>query len=117
LGMLALSGVAVNDALVLMDFVNKHRRAGHGLVASVLRAGSVRMRPVLITSLTTIGGLTPLAFFSTGQAKFLAPMAKALIFGMLSATVMTLVLVPVGFLLLMDIRRGLRRFFGRSQVA
>ncbi|MDP6850969.1 MAG: efflux RND transporter permease subunit, partial [Planctomycetota bacterium] len=108
LGMLALSGIAVNDALVLMDFINQHRRSGHGLVASVLRAGSVRMRPVLITSMTTISGLTPLAFFSTGQAKFLAPMAKALIFGMVSATLMTLVLVPIGFLLLADIRQGLR---------
>ncbi|PCH83680.1 MAG: hypothetical protein COB96_00275, partial [Planctomycetota bacterium] len=114
LGMLALSGVAVNDALVLMDFINKHRRLGHGLVASVLRAGSVRMRPVLITSMTTIGGLTPLAFFSSGQAKFLAPMAKAMVFGMVSATLMTLILVPVGYLLLHDVKRGLRRAFRRT---
>ncbi len=109
LGMLALSGVAVNDALVLMDFVNQHRRLGHGTMASVLRAGSVRMRPVLITSLTTIGGLTPLAFFASGQAKFLAPMAKAMVFGMISATLMTLILVPVGYLLLHDVKKFCRK--------
>ncbi|KAA3607795.1 MAG: AcrB/AcrD/AcrF family protein [Planctomycetota bacterium] len=105
LGVLALSGVAVNDALVLVDFINKHRQEGHGLLASVLRAGAVRMRPVLITSMTTIGGLIPLAFFSSGQAKFLSPMAQSLIFGMVTATLMTLILVPCGYLILNDWRR------------
>ena len=108
LGVLALTGVAVNDALVLVDFVNQHRREGHSVLESVKRAGSVRMRPVIITSMTTIGGLLPLAFFSSGQARFLAPMAMALVFGMFSATLMTLILVPVGYMILEDIKR-----FGR----
>lgn len=108
LGVLALSGVAVNDALVLVDFINQHRREGHSVLESVKRAGAVRMRPVVITSMTTIGGLLPLAFFSSGQARFLAPMAMALVFGMVSATLMTLVLVPVGYLILEDVKR-----FGR----
>lgn len=108
LGVLALSGVAVNDALVLVDFINQHRREGHSVLESVKRAGAVRMRPVVITSMTTIGGLLPLAFFSSGQARFLAPMAMALVFGMVSATLMTLVLVPVGYMILEDVKR-----FGR----
>jgi multidrug efflux pump subunit AcrB len=120
LGVLALSGVAVNDALVLVDFVNQHRREGHDLVESVKRAGAVRMRPVIITSLTTIGGLAPLAFFASGQARFLSPMAMALVFGMVSATLMTLILVPVGCLVLEDIKnlgRRLRGFTRRRSVS
>lgn len=109
LGLLALCGVAVNDALVLVDFINAQRRAGHALVVSVLRAGSVRMRPVLITSLTTIGGLAPLAFFASGQARFLSPMAQALIFGMITSTLMTLLLVPAGYLVMEDFVRLLRK--------
>jgi hydrophobic/amphiphilic exporter-1 (mainly G- bacteria), HAE1 family len=116
LGVLALSGVAVNDALVLVDFVNQHRREGHDLVESVKRAGAVRMRPVIITSLTTIGGLTPLAFFASGQARFLSPMAMALVFGMVSATLMTLILVPVGCLILEDIKGLGRRLRGTSRL-
>lgn len=115
LGVLALSGVAVNDALVLVDFVNQHRRAGHDLHESVKRAGAVRMRPVIITSLTTIGGLAPLAFFASGQARFLSPMAMALVFGMVSATLMTLILVPVACLVLEDIKQLGRRWFGLSR--
>ncbi|MCH2111558.1 MAG: efflux RND transporter permease subunit, partial [Planctomycetes bacterium] len=112
LGGLALTGIAVNDALVLVDFIRRHRLEGHGRLAAVLRAGTVRMRPVLITSITTIGGLMPLAFFSTGQARFLAPMAKAMVFGMLSATLMTLLLIPVGYLLLGDVRKVVFRMLG-----
>ncbi len=114
LGVLALSGVAVNDALVLIDFINQHRRQGHGLIESVHKAGAVRMRPVLITSLTTIGGLIPLAFFASGQAKFLSPMALSLVFGMVSATAMTLVLVPVLYVILHDFHRLAERITGRS---
>jgi len=102
LGMMALVGVAVNDALVLQDFINQHRRKGNAMISSVLRAGSVRMRPVLLTSLTTIGGLMPLAFFASGQARFLAPMALALVFGMVSATLMTLILIPSSYVILED---------------
>ena len=116
LGVLALSGVAVNDALVLVDFVNQHRREGHDLVESVKRAGAVRMRPVIITSLTTIGGLAPLAFFASGQARFLSPMAMALVFGMVSATLMTLILVPVACVVLEDLKSLGRRVLGLSRL-
>jgi len=115
LGVLALTGVAVNDALVLVDFANQHRREGNGVRESIFRAGAVRMRPVLITSLTTIGGLVPLAFFASGQAKFLSPMAMSLVFGMVSATLMTLVLVPAGYLILHDIKALPARLFSRRQ--
>lgn len=113
LGLLALSGVAVNDALVLVDFINHERAEGKDPLTAVLNAGAVRMRPVLITSLTTIGGLTPLAFFASGQARFLSPMAQSLIFGMITATFMTLLLVPAAYLVLEDGVRLARRVFGR----
>ncbi|RMH03628.1 MAG: efflux RND transporter permease subunit [Planctomycetota bacterium] len=117
LGLMALSGVAVNDSLVLVDFINQQRAAGVGVAAAVRRAGSVRMRPVLITSLTTIGGLTPLAFFASGQARFLSPMAQALIFGMISSTLMTLLLVPAGYLVLEDLKAAAARLLGRRPAA
>ncbi len=109
LGVLALMGVAVNDALVLVDFSNSLRLKGLSPTRAILRAGEVRMRPVLITSLTTIGGLTPLAFFATGQANFLSPMAKGIVFGMTTATLMTLLLVPAGILVLEDVKGFFRR--------
>ena len=115
LGLLALSGVAVNDALVLVDFVNRQRAEGKDALTAVLNAGAVRMRPVLITSMTTIGGLTPLAFFASGQARFLSPMAQALIFGMITATLMTLLLVPTTYLVMEDGVRLLRQVFRRGK--
>jgi multidrug efflux pump subunit AcrB len=104
MGVLALSGVVVNDSLVLVDFVNKKRSQGMALFDAVFAAGGRRFRPVLLTSLTTFVGLMPLLFEKSTQAQFLIPMAVSLGFGILFATVITLFLVPVNYLIMEDFK-------------
>jgi multidrug efflux pump subunit AcrB len=104
MGVLALSGVVVNDSLVLVDFVNKKRNQGMALFDAVFAAGGRRFRPVLLTSLTTFVGLMPLLFEKSTQAQFLIPMAVSLGFGILFATVITLFLVPVNYLIMEDFK-------------
>ncbi|WP_111977979.1 efflux RND transporter permease subunit [Algibacillus agarilyticus] len=100
LGMMALIGVVVNDSLVLVDYINKKRLESDGLMQAVLMAGAARFRPVMLTSLTTFIGLMPLLFEQQTQAQFLIPMAVSLGFGILFATLITLILVPVNYILL-----------------
>ncbi len=99
LGMMALVGVVVNDSLVLVDFINNHKKS-IGLHEAILKAGVARFRPVMLTSLTTFIGLAPLLFEQSTQAQFLIPMAVSLGFGILFATFITLLLVPVNYLLM-----------------
>ncbi|MEP1446370.1 MAG: efflux RND transporter permease subunit [Paraglaciecola sp.] len=99
LGMLALVGVVVNDSLVLVDFINKKRLEGGTLMDAVLVAGASRFRPIMLTSLTTFIGLMPLLFEKSTQAQFLIPMAVSLGFGILFATFITLILVPINYML------------------
>ncbi|WP_143872627.1 efflux RND transporter permease subunit [Catenovulum sediminis] len=98
LGLLALLGVVVNDSLVLVDYIGKMRKAGEDVYSAVLTAGAARFRPVLLTSLTTFIGLMPLLFEKSTQAQFLIPMAVSLGFGIIFATFITLLLVPVNYL-------------------
>jgi multidrug efflux pump subunit AcrB len=109
MGMLALAGVVVNDSLVLVDWINRRRREGMALVDAVRVAGAARFRPILLTSLTTFVGLLPLIFEKSTQAQFLIPMAVSLGFGILYATLLTLILVPVAYLILEDMLRPFRR--------
>ncbi len=109
LGMLALTGVVVNDSLVLVDYINKRRREGMALIDAVRKAGGARFRPILLTSLTTFAGLLPLMFEKSTQAQFLIPMAVSLGYGILFATLLSLVLVPVSYLVLEDIKRVIRK--------
>jgi len=105
LGIMALIGVVVNDSLVLVDFINKRRMAGAALIEAVLTAGQSRFRPVMLTSLTTFIGLMPLLFEKATQAQFLIPMAVSLGFGIIFATIITLILVPVNYLLVEDVKK------------
>ena len=109
-GIVALSGVVINDSLLLIDYVNVRRRAGDGLYEALLQAGRRRFRPILLTSLTTFFGLAPMILETSMQAKFLIPMAISLGFGILFATGITLLLIPSLYMVLEDIRRflGLR---------
>jgi multidrug efflux pump subunit AcrB len=110
LGLMALTGVVINDSLVLVDFINqRHRTGGESLYSAVKRAGVVRFRPVMLTSLTTFIGLTPLLMDQSSSAQFLVPMAISLGFGILFATMITLVLVPTNMLIADDIQRFFRR--------
>ena len=109
MGILAASGVVVNDSLVLVDYINKKRREGIALIDAVRRAGGARFRPILLTSLTTFAGLLPLMFEKSTQAQFLIPMAVSLGYGILFATLLSLVLVPVSYLILEDVKRIIKR--------
>ena len=100
LGMLALMGVLVNDSLVLVDYINKKCAEGISMFDAVLTAGAARFRPVMLTSLTTFFGLLPLLFEKETQAQFLIPMAISLGFGIIFTTFVTLLLVPVNYLLI-----------------
>jgi len=110
-GMLALSGVVINDSLVLVDYINKQRRRGCELVEAVLTAGAQRFRPVMLTSLTTFAGLTPLLLEQSTQAQFLKPMAISLGFGILFATFITLLVVPVNYMIYEAIKKMCRPLF------
>nr|VFJ60476.1 MAG: Multidrug efflux pump subunit AcrB [Candidatus Kentron sp. FW] len=112
-GLLALSGVVVNDSLVLVDYINRRRREGIPLIDATRIAGIARFRPILLTSLTTFAGLMPLFFDRSTQAQFLIPMAVSLGFGILYATLLTLFLVPVGYLILEDTRGMFGKIFGQ----
>jgi multidrug efflux pump subunit AcrB len=103
LGIIALSGVVVNSSLVLVDHINKRRAAGEDLAAVVARAGSVRFRPIVLTSLTTFLGLTPIILDNTISLTPFVPMATSLAFGVLLGTLITLFLVPCLYLILEDI--------------
>lgn len=105
-GIVALTGVVVNDSLVLVSFINQHREDGLALHKAILEAGVIRFRPILLTSLTTAAGVTPLMLERSVQAQFLIPMAVALAFGVLFATFITLALVPSIYLILEDFRNA-----------
>ena len=100
MGIVALTGVVVNDSLVMVDFINRYRDEGNTIREAVLEAGPRRFRPIFLTSLTTFVGLIPLILEKSTQAKFMIPMAVSLSFGVLFATAITLLLVPVSYLTL-----------------
>ena len=107
-GVVALSGVVVNDSLVLIDFANRKERTGMNRRDAIHQAGIHRFRPIILTTLTTFGGLSPMIFETSRQARFLIPMALSLGFGILFATMITLVLVPSLYLIVEDIRQLIR---------
>jgi len=111
-GLVALSGVVVNDSLLLIDYANSVRRGGEQLIPTRLMAGQRRFRPILLTSLTTFGGLMPMILETSVQAQFLIPMAISLGFGIMFATGITLLLIPSLYVILEDVRGliGLRPF-------
>ena len=112
-GILALSGVVVNDSLVLVCRVNDLRGEGVSLLDSCSQAGADRFRAILLTSLTTFLGLAPLLLETEVQAQFLKPMAASLAFGILFATIITLILLPSLMMILRDLRNIVRWHLGR----
>jgi len=104
-GFVALTGIVVNDSLILIDFINRAVRGGEDILAAVIESGKARFRPVLLTSLTTIAGLFPLLLERSFQAQFLIPMAISISFGLLFATVLTLLYIPAIYLIIEDVRR------------
>jgi multidrug efflux pump subunit AcrB len=109
IGFVALTGIVVNDSLILIDFVNNRRREGRGLTEALLTAGRQRFRPILLTTITTMVGLSPLALFASGQARFLQPMAITIFFGLCSSTVLILIVIPCAYAALEDLLATGRR--------
>jgi multidrug efflux pump subunit AcrB len=103
LGIIALSGVVVNDSIILIDFINRSK-AKMSLNDSVINAGIARFRAILLTSITTFIGLLPIMLETSLQARFLIPMAASLAFGILFATVITLLLIPCLYVILEDFK-------------
>ena len=104
IGIVALSGVVVNDSLVLVDFINRYHNKGYSIEEAALESGQARFRPILLTSITTFVGLTPLLLEKSLQAQFLIPMGISLGFGVLFSTFITLILVPNGVVIIDQIR-------------
>ena len=108
-GIVALSGIVVNDSLILIDFINRAVRDGVDVNRAVVESGQVRFRPILLTSITTIAGLFPLLLERSFQAQFLIPMAVSICFGLLAATLLTLLYVPALYLIVSDITSVFKR--------
>ncbi|QDO95711.1 efflux RND transporter permease subunit [Formosa sediminum] len=104
MGVIALSGVVVNDSLIMIDFANKRRQAGDAIYESIHEAGLRRFRPIMLTTMTTFGGLAPIILETSSQAMYLIPMAISLGFGIVFATAIILVIVPCLYLALEDLR-------------
>ena len=108
MGTIALAGIVVNNSIVFVDFINSYRRDRNPSDArvrwhSIIASGCTRFRPIFLTTVTTVAGLFGLAFLSTGQEQFLAPMAQAIVWGLTFATLITLVLIPVLYAILDDL--------------
>jgi len=110
-GIIALAGVVVNDSLILVDFVNRARAQGLSIVQAAVDSGCYRFRAIILTSLTTFVGLVPIILERSLQAQIVIPMATSLAFGILFSTVVTLILVPLLYIILDDIKRASRRFY------
>jgi multidrug efflux pump subunit AcrB len=108
MGIVALSGVVVNDALVMINYANKRREGGDSAFEAIHNAGVRRFRPILLTTLTTFGGLSPMIFETSRQARFMIPMALSLGYGIIFATAITLLLVPCLYMILEDALKRLR---------
>ncbi|MBL9149236.1 MAG: efflux RND transporter permease subunit [Phycisphaerae bacterium] len=107
IGFVALTGIVVNNSLILVEFANMEREKGYPLVESLVRAGSQRLRPITLTTFTTLCGLIPLLLERSFQAKFLIPMGISIGGGLVSATFLTLLLLPSNIVIIDDIKRGL----------
>jgi multidrug efflux pump subunit AcrB len=113
-GIVGLSGVVVNDSLVLIEATNRMQEAGRSHLEAITTAGQLRFRAIILTSVTTFGGLTPMILERSLQAKFLIPMAAGLGFGVLFATGITLLLIPCLYMILEDIRVAFGRLVSRG---
>ena len=115
IGLVALTGIVVNDSLILVDWINRRRAEGVPFYEAVIQGGRARMRAIMLTSITTILGLAPLLMETSFQAKFLIPMGISIAAGVAFATVLTLLAIPSLYMIVED-ARGIasrtRSFYG-----
>jgi len=114
IGIVGLVGVVVNDSLVMVDFINHYIDEGHDWRSAVMEAGPMRFRAVILTSLTTFLGLLPIQLETSIQSQFVKPMAISVAFGVLFATFVTLILVPVLYFIAKDLERAVSRVLPQS---
>ncbi len=110
-GFAALAGVVVNDAIVMVTFINNHRRSGGSRWHSIIRAGKLRLRPIILTSITTICGVAPMALGLGGKSEVWSPMANIIAWGLAAATFLTLLIVPAVYTIVVD---DISRFISRK---
>ena len=109
LGLVGLTGIVVNDSIVLMDFINKLRREGVPRRQSIIEAGKLRLRPVILTTITTVLGISTVAYGIGGKDPFLQPMALTIAWGLVFATVLTLIVIPCIYAIIDDLTLRLKR--------
>lgn len=115
IGMIMLMGLVTKNAILLIDFTNQLRRGGMGKTDAILKAGPVRLRPILMTTLSTIAGMIPVAIGLGSGAESRAPMGTAIVGGLLTSTVLTLVVIPVVYSVMDDVSSFVSRLlFGKS---
>jgi len=112
-GFVALAGLVVNDAIILVDFINNRRQKKGNTVyqlwRSIINAGRLRLRPVILTSVTTIFGLVPMAFGLGGSSEMWAPLANVILFGLLVSTALTLMVIPALVAILDDLKKSRKK--------
>ena len=111
IGVIMLAGIVVNNAIVLIDYINTRRAEGEDRLTAILAAGPIRLRPVLMTTLTTVLGLLPMAMGMSEGSEIIAPLAIVIIGGLIMGTVLTLVLIPVVYSLIDDLTLAIKRLF------
>ncbi len=109
MGIIALSGIVVNDSIVLIDFINKRIAEGGDRIAAIIDASKTRLRPILLTSITTILGLMPLALGIFGKEQMLTPMAISIVWGLFFSSILTLLLIPCLYAIVDDLKNGRRK--------
>ena len=109
IGVIMLAGIVVNNAILLVDYINNLREKGMERNEAILKAGSTRLRPILMTTLTTILGLIPLSLGIGEGAEIQAPLATVVMFGLAVSTILTLVIIPVVYTLFDDLSRKIKR--------
>ena len=108
-GAVGLAGVVVNNSIVLIDFINKELASGMQLREAIIEAARIRLRPILLTTITTVVGLLPVAYGLMGSDPFLEPMALAIGWGLMFATLCTLLITPCVYAAVDDTRRWFTR--------
>jgi multidrug efflux pump subunit AcrB len=103
-GLMALSGIIINDSIVFVDQINRFLRAGQKVEEAVYNSGLARLRPILLTTLTTALGMAPLILETSRQAQFLVPMAAAVAYGLVFGTMVLLIILPSTFMVLNSLR-------------
>jgi HAE1 family hydrophobic/amphiphilic exporter-1 len=106
MGIIALSGIVVNDSIVLIDFINRRVAEGGERIAAIVDAAKTRLRPIMLTSITTILGLMPLALGIFGKEKMLTPMAISIVWGLSFSSILTLLIIPCLYAIVDDIKNS-----------